>query len=265
MEILSKDLDVEAFFSKVTTAKKRLLLLDYDGTLAPFRVQRDQAFPYTGVSELLSEICNDRLSRVVIISGRAIQDLVPLLHINPLPEIWGSHGWEHLTDSGDYVIASLDEHTRQALSQAKEHINSLELTKYCEQKPVSLALHWRGLSSEIADSIKAQIIDYGQNLKKSSSLKVHDFDGGIEIRVDGKDKGTAVNSIIEGLEEDAVIAYLGDDKTDEDAFKALSRKGLSVLVREQLRRPTYADVWIKPPEELIEFLYRWKQSCLGLI
>lgn len=262
MEILSKDLDIEAFFRKVATAKKRLLLLDYDGTLAPFRVERDQAFPYTGISELLGEICRNQLSRVVIISGRAVQDLVPLLHIDPLPEIWGSHGWEHLADNGNYVIASLDEHTRQALSQAKEHIKSLELTKYCEQKPVSLALHWRGLSSDTANSIQAQVIDYWQNLEKSSNLKVHNFDGGIEIRVNGKDKGTAVNSIIEGLEEDVSIAYLGDDYTDEDAFKALSRRGLNVLVREQLRS-THADVWIKPPEELINFLNQWKQSCLG--
>lgn len=264
MEILSQDLDIEAFFSKVTTAKERLLLLDYDGTLAPFRVERDQAFPYTGVSELLSEICHNQLSRVVIISGRAIQDLVPLLHINPLPEIWGSHGWEHLADNGDYVMASPDEHTRQALSQAKKHINLLELTKYCEQKPVSLALHWRGLSPDIANSIKVQVINYWQKLEKSSNLKVHDFDGGIEIRVEGKNKGTAVNSIIEGLGEDVLIAYLGDDNTDEDAFKVLSRRGLTVLVRKQLR-PTHADVWIKPPEELINFLSRWKQSSLGLM
>ncbi len=261
MEILSKGLDIEAFFRKVTTARRRLLLLDYDGTLAPFRVERDQAFPYTGVPELLGEICRNQLSRVVIISGRAVQDLVPLLHIDPLPEIWGSHGWEHLAD-GNYVIASLDEHTRQALSQAKEHIKSLKLTKYCEQKPVSLALHWRGLSSDIADSIQAQVLNYWQDLEKSSNLKVHDFDGGIEIRVNGKDKGTAVNSIIKDLEENVPIAYLGDDYTDEDAFKVLSQRGLNVLVREQLRL-THADMWIKPPEELINFLYKWQQSCLG--
>jgi len=49
---------------------------------------------------------------------------------------------------------------------------------------------------------------------------------------------------------------LGDDRTDEDAFKSIKGRGLGVLVREAFR-PTYADVWIKPPEELLAFLARW--------
>jgi trehalose 6-phosphate phosphatase len=261
MKILSTDIDMESFFSQVAKSKDRLLLLDYDGTLAPFHVERDQAFPYPGVVELLNEIRHNQLSRIVIISGRAIQDLTPLLDIDPLPEIWGSHGWEYLSDAGEYVITSPDEVTKQALSQAKEYINSLELMKYCEQKPVSLALHWRGLATDVADSIQAQVVDYWKELEKVSNLKIHSFDGGMEIRLEGKNKGTAVNSIVENLGKEVMIAYLGDDKTDEDAFKALHKRGLNVLVREKFRS-THADVWIKPPEELIDFLSKWKQSCL---
>lgn len=263
MKILSTGLDIESFFSQVATAEERLLLLDYDGTLAPFRVERDQAFPYPEVVELLSEIIQEQLSRVVIISGRAIQDLIPLLRVSPLPEVWGSHGWEYLSNTGEYRITAIDESTRQALSKAKEHINSLNLMEYCEHKPVSLALHWRGLATNIANEIQSQVLDYWKELEEVSNLKTHSFDGGIEIRVEGKNKGTAVTSIIENLKEEIVIAYLGDDKTDEDAFKVLHERGLNVLVREQFR-PTHADVWIKPPKELIDFLSRWKQACLSV-
>lgn len=260
MKILSPDLDMESFFSQVAKARDRLLLLDYDGTLAPFRVERDQAFPYPGVIELLNDIRCSQASRVAIISGRAIQDLTPLLDIDPLPEIWGSHGWEHLSDNGKYMISSPDEPTKQALSQAKEYIESLDLTQYCEQKPVSIALHWRGLVTGVADSIKAQVKNRWKELEDISNLKVQDFDGGMEIRIKGKDKGTAVTSIIDNLGKEVSIAYLGDDKTDEDAFKALNKRGLSVLVREEFRL-TEADLWIKPPGELIEFLSKWKQAC----
>jgi trehalose 6-phosphate phosphatase len=55
-------------------------------------------------------------------------------------------------------------------------------------------------------------------------------------------------------------AYLGDDVTDEDAFKALANKGLRALVREQLRE-TVADIWLIPPVELREFLKRWIKAC----
>jgi trehalose-6-phosphatase len=53
-----------------------------------------------------------------------------------------------------------------------------------------------------------------------------------------------------------VIAYLGDDRTDEDAFHALRGRGLTVLVRDQ-PRPTLAEVQLRPPQELIQFFRDW--------
>jgi trehalose-6-phosphatase len=55
------------------------------------------------------------------------------------------------------------------------------------------------------------------------------------------------------------IAYLGDDLTDEDAFRALKPRGLAVLVRAVLR-DTSADVWIRPPRGLLHFLERWRDA-----
>src|SRR5215471_2765713 len=55
----------------------------------------------------------------------------------------------------------------------------------------------------------------------------------------------------------AAVAYLGDDRTDEDAFAALQGLGLAVLVRTS-PRPTAANLWIEPTEELVEFLARWR-------
>jgi trehalose-6-phosphatase len=55
---------------------------------------------------------------------------------------------------------------------------------------------------------------------------------------------------------ETAAAYLGDDATDEDAFKAIRGRGIGVLVRPQFRA-TAADFWLKPPEELLEFLERW--------
>ena len=59
-----------------------------------------------------------------------------------------------------------------------------------------------------------------------------------------------------GFNGEYVASYLGDDLTDEDAFRALKGRGLSVLVRNELRE-TLADIWLKPPGELIDFLLKW--------
>ena len=72
-------------------------------------------------------------------------------------------------------------------------------------------------------------------------------------------KGDAVKQILAESPNDAVIAYLGDDLTDEDAFKALQGKGLSVLVRDT-RRETLADCWLTPPHELLDFLHNWYKN-----
>src|SRR5512135_2158250 len=87
-----------AFFSALGRAEQRLLLLDYDGTLAPFRPERERAFPYPEVRRLLATI-GEMASRVVLISARRAVEVQRLLACPGL-EIWGSHGIERLQPSG---------------------------------------------------------------------------------------------------------------------------------------------------------------------
>ena len=90
-------------------------------------------------------------------------------------------------------------------------------------------------------------------------MSLHDFDGGIEIRPDNITKANAVETILAETGPSFVGAYLGDDHTDEDAFAALAERGLSVLVRTEFR-PTRAQIWLRPPEDLITFLRTWLES-----
>ena len=82
------------------------------------------------------------------------------------------------------------------------------------------------------------------------------FDGGVELRTVGCNKQYAVKAVLSETAEASAIAYLGDDITDEDAFRAVKNRGLGVLVRPQFRE-TAADLWIRPPEELVEFMRHW--------
>ena len=59
---------------------------------------------------------------------------------------------------------------------------------------------------------------------------------------------------------DVAAAYLGDDATDEEAFATLGGRGLTVLVRPEFRATT-AQVWLRPPDELFDFLDRWIEAC----
>jgi trehalose-6-phosphatase len=74
-------------------------------------------------------------------------------------------------------------------------------------------------------------------------------------------KGRVIERVFSELGEDAAIAYLGDGRTDEDAFRALRGRGLSVLVRLQ-PRASLAVAWLRPPEELLSFLVAWGRACM---
>ena len=158
MKILNEDTHLDTFFDKLRYSSNRALLLDYDGTLAPFRAERDEATPYPGVRELLNALIDIKQLRVILISGRAIDDLTPLLRLKRLPEIWGSHGWERLLPDGRHLAPDLTEPARRLLAQVPDWIQAEGLQSRYEPKPAGFALHWRGTNESIAREIREKTL-----------------------------------------------------------------------------------------------------------
>lgn len=257
MRILRENIDLESFYRSLERSPRRLLMLDYDGTLAPFCAQRDQAVPYPGVRAALDEILRAGRTRVVIISGRALADLLPLLGLRQPVELWGSHGIERRHANGDAQTAELDPMALRGLADADSWVESAGLGQYAESKPGCLALHWRGLPADDAAELRTRALGSWSPLALAHGLDLRDFDGGLELRTPARSKASAVRTLLEEEKEAVPAAYLGDDQTDEDAFLALQGRGLRVLVRPELR-PTAADLWLRPPAELLEFLAHWQ-------
>ncbi len=85
------------------------------------------------------------------------------------------------------------------------------------------------------------------------------FDGGLELRSTDRNKGTVVGHLLMTEPAGIPAAYLGDDLTDEDAFAAIGTRGLSLLVRSEARA-SRARFWLRPPEELLDFLDSWIEA-----
>jgi trehalose 6-phosphate phosphatase len=236
-------------------------MLDYDGTLAPFRKDPEQAFPYPGISAVLQAIVRIAKTRVVIISGRDANDIVPRLGINPHPEIWGLHGLQRLNPDGRAELSALDEPTMKALAEADNWLRYQNIQHAAEFKKGSIAVHWRGLGECEAQAIRGRVLLGWTSIAKRTGLKLLDFDEGIEIRSPEANKGDAVRTIMSEMNPETPTAYLGDDNTDEHAFEAVNGRGLSVLVRPRWR-PTSAQLWLSPPGEVLDFLTRWFKACL---
>lgn len=243
----------------IAAVKTRILMLDYDGTLAPFVVLRDQAVPYPGVRAALADILAEGRTRLVIVSGRAIKDLKPLLGLERLPEIWGNHGWERLLPDGAYQGPEIEDRAKESFAEARSRTLAADLGVVpidLERKPASLALHWRRRDPQVVDALQAAVRELWEPLAESAKLTIKAFDGGLELGLPDKDKGAAVRTILSEASDDTVAAYLGDDQTDEDAFRAIAERGYGILVRPDYR-PTAATFWLKPPDELLEFLKHW--------
>jgi trehalose-phosphatase len=234
-------------------------MLDYDGTLAPFHREREKAVFYPGVREILEQIMRSDNSRVIIVSGRTIADLIPLLGFSKIPEIWGSHGWERRDQDGSYSIIPASESHLKGLADADFLIEKMNLGNCREEKPSSVALHWRGKSEEEIAAIGEFAGKELNRIATNYGLDLDYFDGGVELRVPDWNKGSVVKVIIEESPPNSFFAYLGDDLTDEDAFEAIAEHGLGVLVRSE-KRPTKAKLHLLPPKELLGFLDKWNHA-----
>ena len=257
---------LNTFFSAFHPGTKPLLLLDYDGTLAPFRVDRFKARPYTGVREGIARILRQGLTRLVVITGRPAREITLLLRGNPPVveqpvEVWGLHGAERIYADGRRELEQAPASTQRKLDELREFLRHNNLGGEFEDKPNAAVMHWRGASPRTAKFIETRTRELFEPMAHMDGLMLLEFEGGLELRV-GRDKGGAVQTLIAEAPPGTPVAYIGDDITDEAAFRALSGVAsphLSVLMRPESRE-TAADVWLKPPSGVRMFLKRWYKA-----
>ncbi len=252
------------FEERLAEAGRGIFLFDYDGTLAPFAVDPGQACPYAGVIATLDALADTGRARIVVVTGRYLLEAMPVLAMRTTPEMWGSHGRERLLPDGRYEIARLDDYTVQALTLADAWAEDVEAAGgRVERKPGSIAFHWRGTGTRQVVRIR-QAVTQGFNREALEDvLEICNFDGGIELRAPGIDKGHVVRTILAETVAAEPVVYLGDDATDEDAFQALRNHGLGVLVRDA-HRSTAAHFRVGPPEGLLALLERWRTLLAGV-
>jgi trehalose 6-phosphate phosphatase len=252
------------FFETLAAATSRCLLLDYDGTVAPFTADRRRSFPYPSIPRLLESIMNTCNTRLIMVSGRAAREVAPLLGLSSAPETWGTHGLERLYPDGRYEGPAVSDETFATLAEAEESLEREGLKPLVEVKPGAVAVHWRGLSSIAESEVRAAAYRALKPLACQTGLLLREFDAGVEIRLREANKGDVVRTILAEIDSSVPVAYLGDDITDEDAFHALNGRGLAVLVR-RTPRFTAAQLRLRPPQEVVQFLADWVRACGGVL
>lgn len=242
--------------------RKLAVFLDYDGTLTPIVDDPAQARLGQAMRDAIAALAVR--CRVAVISGRDIDDLRDRVGLPELFyagshgfEIAGPEGWHEVLEKGAAFLPDLDAAER-TLRAALERIDGAAV----ERKKFSIAAHYRRVAEPEVGAVEDAVdeaLDRHPRLRKSRGKKVLQIQPATDW-----DKGRAMDWLLErlGLDGDGALPlYIGDDVTDEDAFRALARRGtgIGIVVREGGRRATDADYALDGTDDVRRFLERLVQ------
>ncbi|SEM15960.1 trehalose 6-phosphatase [Blastococcus sp. DSM 46786] len=224
-------------------AARRPLLVatDYDGVLAPLRDDPSAAVPQPGVAEVLSRLAAADGVTVALISGRGLDDLRRTSGLQGAFRWIGSHGAEF-----DGPLAGADAGRRDELAGVLRPLVEGTPGARLEVKPASVAVHVR----QVADRVLAAGLLEQAREAVDPSLTLKPGKDVLEVAVTDAHKGAAVQRLVGELDVAAAL-YLGDDVTDEDAFRVLGPDDLTVKVGEG---ETVARHRVPGPEAVVGFL-----------
>jgi trehalose 6-phosphate phosphatase len=242
-------------WARITAARHRLLMLDYDGTLAPLRVRREEALPTPGILDTLSILGRDRGTTLAVVTGRPLRELTALLgHLRAVRV--AEHGWEVRWPDGRHLVHAVPRATARLLAEAAEAAETRIRAGTIERKRTAVVLHTRGLSRATARVTEIACRALWAGFAERHGLRLDPIDGGIEIRARGRDKGDVVRWLLRTSPRGTLPVYIGDDSTDEDAFRALGPRGITIRVGPPAR-PTAARMRLESPESVVDFLDEW--------
>lgn len=248
------------FWYRLQTSRRMFLALDYDGTLAPFQADRTKAYPLPGIPEILQSIAGSGIVSLAIVSGRPIAELLTLLPLQNMIRI-GSHGFEQMRPDGAIVVTHPSPRQLEGLKMAGEMARDLGFEKSLEFKVASIALHTRIMSHDAAVQAEHRVYERWTELG-SMGLECRKFDGGIEIRATGRNKGDVLVELLAELKPDTFSVFIGDDDTDEDAFRAIRGRGIGINVGKP-DNFSAADGFLPDCEAVRNFLGQWLFTISG--
>ena len=240
-------IDLQQALDVVAEVPRLLIACDFDGTLAPIVNNPADARPLPAAAEALEELSNLPSTEVALVSGRALNVLRDLASMSPMVHLIGSHGAEFDTGFAHPIDEAL-------LSRITNELNEIAADRSgvtVETKPASVALHVRNASAADGENAlraaRAAAAEWDAQLTEGKAV--------VEFAVISTDKGEAIDILREQQNATAVV-YLGDDVTDEKAFRRLRGTDVGVKVGEG---ETAAGYRIDSPDDVavaLEYLLR---------
>jgi len=236
-----------------------VVMLDVDGTLAPIVARPEDAAVTPATRALLEKLVAMPNVYLVLVSGRAASDANAIVRV---PGVWtiGNHGFEIVSPNGELETDPDLADQSAAIAQAARELEPIVARvtgAKLENKRWTLSVHYRLAARDAVPPLRAEVERIAMGLR----LRMTDGKEIVEVRpVANIHKGTAVILLGERLhafDENASVVFVGDDRTDEDAFRSLRARfprAVTIRVDESGEDTTAAEIRLRDPAAVHEFL-----------
>ncbi len=240
---------------RLHNSKRRLMLIDYDGTLAPFARRPELAAPSHEVLRTLLRLASQGANTLVIISGRDRSTLEQWFGDRPITLVAEHGGFIYRPQEGwtQPIVRSTD--WKKSVKSALRKLIGKYPATYIEEKEFSLVWHYRTSDKRLTTADKRSAIELLEGVLTGECF-VMDGEEAIEVRTHGIDKGNTARHFMAQGNYDVVLA-LGDGHTDEDLFRAVGPSALSIKVGEG---PSAARYFLSDQEEVLPLLERVSEA-----
>ena len=256
---LSKRLDEQerkTMFEKYNSAKNRLLLLDYDGTLTGFQDNPQNAQPDEKLFSLLDQINNQNQTNMVIISGRDRETLEQWFKTKNYAMITDHGVWAKEKNNSWKPLERLRSDWMEIIRPVLETFADRTPGTFIEEKKYSLAWHYRKADPELAQIRAIELNTVVTSLISNNELTVLHGNKVIEVKNSRVNKGRAAGYLLSEKDYDFILA-IGDDWTDEYMFEEIPNWAYSIKVGYQKSKAKY---YVKSTQEVRQLLQGFAKS-----
>lgn len=244
---------------KIREAKNLFLFLDYDGTLTPIVSHPDLALCPPEVKILLEKLRDAPDVLLAVISGRSLEDVREKVGVPGLIYV-GNHGLDIQNPAGMHkknLSPSREKELRNIIQTLQKSFREIPGILLEDKGPI-LAVHYRNVAQKylgwIHRVLKETLEKWKGRWKIAHGKMVFEIRPGVDFH-----KGKAVRDLLKGSSRNLLPIYIGDDQTDEDAFREVKGRGITVFVGPGW--PTSeAEYYLQNPLEVQEFLRRCAET-----
>ena len=230
----------------------RLIMVDFDGTIAPISVHPDRVEPSQRILSILNELTNDPSTTVVVVSGRSRSDLDKWFGRMRVSLVAEHGAWiKEVGDVWKMPVPITGDWKVKLLPTMKTYVDKLPGSSL-EEKEFAIVFHYRAANPELSSVRAKELATELTNQIVNTDLQVLIGKKTLEVKSSKVDKGTAAQRWASKNGYDFILS-IGDDRTDEDVFKTLKEGAITIRVG---IAPSRAKYYLRNQSEVVQLFER---------